>query len=133
VESKARQYLRTQVMTASPGRLVVLLYDGAIRFMKKGLEEIRAGKIEASLESINRAERIILELLCSLDPEADKEFCSRLSGLYVYIYQRLVHANIKKTSEPVEEALRLVESLRDAWSEAVAKEGAARSKKKVVA
>lgn len=114
-------YLRTQVETASPGQLIVLLYDGAIRFMHRAIEGFDIGNPSERIETINnnllRAQDIIAELTACLDMEAGGEIAANLFRLYEYMHHRLTHANVKKTAEPIREIVALMEDLKEAWTE----------------
>lgn len=100
-----QKYFQAQVENASPLGLVVLLYDGAIRFIKNGkraLEEDRA--TEASTQ-IMKARNIVTELMVSLDAEAGGDLAKRLMCLYVFIYEQLVFANIYKDTKYLDDSL----------------------------
>lgn len=117
---QARKYLENQVATASPEQLVILLYDGALRFLSQGREALAEGKALEAHGSLVKAQRIIIELMCALNPEADKTLSDNLTSLYFYMYQQLVRANIEKDAQRVEEVTRLMDTLRGGWREAVA-------------
>ncbi len=111
-------YRQTQVSTASPGELLLMLFDGAIRFARQAQEHISKGELEAANSKLIRVQDIISELNLSLDLSVG-EIAQNLQQLYTYIYDRLVEANIKKDPEIVDEAIRFLVELRDTWEQVV--------------
>ncbi len=109
------EYLRNAVMTATPEQLQMMLYDGAIRFARQARETMEKGDIETSCEKLLRAQNIVLELENGLRPEVNPELCRQLSGLYTFIYNRLVDANMKRDVALVDEALSILEHQRETW------------------
>lgn len=120
------EYLRTQVETASPGQLIVLLYDGAIRFLHKALDGFGKTNISERMQTINsnilRAQDIIAELTACLDMEAGGEIATNLFRLYEYMHQILIRANVKKDPKPIHEVIDLMEGLKEAWEEVAIQE-----------
>ena len=112
------QYQRVQTETASPGQLVVLLYQGCIRFTQRGRTALEAGDTEAARASLLRAQDIVAELMSSLNLEAG-ELAVNLMRLYEYVHGRLVQANIRRDAMAAAEAENLVRSLLPAWEEAI--------------
>jgi len=111
------QYQQNQVQ-ATPERLVVLLYDGLMRFLAQGRAAMRARDYEKQSESITKAQRILLELDCCLDLEAGGEIAANLRQIYRYCLDRLAYANHRDDARVVEEVLQRVTELREAWGEA---------------
>jgi flagellar protein FliS len=114
------QYKETQIKTASPGKLIVMLYDGAIKFLKQAKIAINNKEIENAHKNIVRAQDIIIELLLSLNMEAG-EIAEKLQSLYIYLNKKLMEANLKKSCEPIDEVLKFLTELREAWNEAAKK------------
>lgn len=111
----AMQYQRNAIQTASPAKLTLMLFDGAIKFSNIALEGIEEGDIEKAHNNIIKVQKIIVEFRATLDfkyPVA-QEF----DKVYDYIYRRLVEANMKKDKEIMEEALRHIRTMRDTWKE----------------
>jgi flagellar secretion chaperone FliS len=108
-------YKKTQVETANQGRLIVMLYDGAIKFTKAGIDAIKAKKVEQAHKNIIRAEDIITELLLCLDYEKGGDIAKKLASIYIYVNQQLLEANITKKIEPLELVIRLMSDLKDSW------------------
>jgi flagellar protein FliS len=109
-------YKKTSVQTANQGKLIVMLYDGAIRFAKAALEDIKNKKIESAHKNIVRAEDIVTELLLSLDYEKGGDIAKKLASIYIYVNEQLLEANITKKGEPLELVVRLMSDLRESWA-----------------
>ena len=90
-----QQYKNMQIQTASQERLLIMLYEGAIKFINQGKLAFQDGKYDIGNECIKRAQDIVSELMSSLNFESG-EVANNLFVLYEYIYHRLVQANIKK-------------------------------------
>jgi len=110
------QYQEMQVQT-TPGRLVVMLYDGAVRFLHLGLGALRRGDREAQGLNLGKAQNILVELLNTLDKRAGG-LADNLESLYRYCLKQLLIANAEDRGENVEEVIRLLCPLRDAWEQA---------------
>jgi flagellar secretion chaperone FliS len=110
------QYQEMQVQT-TPGRLVVMLYDGAVRFLHVGLDALRRSDLEAQGLNLGKAQSILCELIATLDLRAG-ELASELLRIYEYCLRRLLIANAEDRAEYVEEVIELLTSLRDAWEQA---------------
>ncbi len=93
----------------------MMLYDGAIRFARQGREALAAGDLETSCEKLLRAQRIVLELQNGLRPEVNRALCEQMSRLYTFAYNRLVEANLKRETKRIDEALQVLEHLRETW------------------
>ncbi len=119
VKKAYSRYRQATVETASPGKLVVMLYDGAIRFLNDALKHMDAKKPKESHFSIVRAENILCELMSSLDMERGGKISENLLALYEFMHLRLVEANIHKDPKRVRDVIGLLEDLRAAWAQAV--------------
>ncbi len=115
------RYLETQVLTASREQLLLMLYDGAIRFGEQAREALAAKELERTHDLLVRAQRIVIELWCALNPEADPELSKTLGGLYAFLYLRLVHANVEHDPGALEDAILILKSMRQTWMDAVDK------------
>lgn len=116
-------YLRTQILTATPEELRLMLYDGAIKFCRQARQHLDAQNLEESYTCLMRAQKIVLELSTSLDHRAAPELCQKLSALYTYIYRLLINANVTRSAKPVDEAVRLLEFEKDTWQMLIRKLG----------
>lgn len=110
-----QRYLETAVETASPARLIVMLYDGAIRFINEAGYAMRQRDYETQNAKLQRAQKILNELICSLDFEKGGEVARNLYRLYNYMYDQLVAANIEDSYERLEHVVGLLSELREAW------------------
>ena len=108
-------YQDSTVTTQSKGRLIVLLYDGAIKFMKLAIRELEANNYEAKGKYINKAQDIINELNAVLDMNAGGEIATNLRKLYCFMNNRLSEANIKHDSKMIREVIELMEELNQSW------------------
>jgi flagellar protein FliS len=113
-------YRKIATQTAPPGQLVLMLYDGAIRFLERGIAGFDCeDPAEANMtvhNNFQRATDIIRELNLSLNIEQGGEFAVTLRRLYDYFDRRIWESNVKKTPEGVEEVIRHMTVLRDAWA-----------------
>jgi len=108
-------YLKTKVLTASAEELQLMLYDGAIRFCEQARQAIQGKEIEKSFHLLTRAENILLEMCSGMRDEIAPETCGNMRRLYVFCYERLVAANMKRRVEPIEESLQVLRHMRQTW------------------
>ena len=119
VNNAAEAYKRQQIMTATPEALTLMLYNGCLKFMTEGMEQIDNKEWEAANNSIQKAENIISEFRITLNMEYD--IAKQLMPLYNYTYDRLVEGNIKGDTKLIQEAFDIIKELRDAWAQAMKK------------
>lgn len=110
------QYQEMQVQT-TPGKLVVMAYDGALRFLHLGLDAMNRGDRAAQGTYLGKAQAVIAELHRTLNLNAGP-IAHNLRSIYTYLLTRLLTANAYDDAAPVEEAIRLMSDLRDAWDQA---------------
>ncbi|MCX5633828.1 MAG: flagellar export chaperone FliS [Phycisphaerae bacterium] len=108
-------YQENTITTQNQGRLVVMLYEGAIKFLKLAIPEMKTGNIEAKSKYLNKAEDIINELNTVLDMEAGSEIATNLRALYMFMLRNLHEANAKQDSGKIEEVIKLLEELNQSW------------------
>jgi flagellar secretion chaperone FliS len=122
-----RTYRETQIKTANQLKLVVMLYDGAIRHCNEALDCIQAGhrKYDEFNRHILSAQDILSELMGSLDHDKGGALAKNLLSLYMFMNQRLLDANLQKEARPIEEVKRFLTDLRDAWDQISTKKGVA--------
>jgi flagellar protein FliS len=113
-----QQYAMNEGATAGPERLVVMAYDGMVRFLREAEDAMRAGDRDRQNAGIQRVQNIISVLAASLDPSASEGLARNLSALYDWFYLRLAEANIRDDAEMLGEVRSQLEGLRDAWQEA---------------
>ena len=112
-----QQYRATKVGTASPVDLVVMLYQGVVRFTRAAIEAVERGDVQAAHKGFVRAQDIIAELIATLDHERGGDVAKQLLALYDYAFRRLVEANCKKDAAPGLEVIRMFRELGTAWQE----------------
>ena len=108
-------YREATVTTQSKGRLIVMLYDGAIKFLKQAIVDVEAKDYEGKGRNIGKAQNIILELNTVLDMESGGEVAKNLRSLYNFMYRHLNQANIKCDSQMIREVIKLLEDLNQSW------------------
>lgn len=122
-----RSYKSVATQTAPPGQLVVMLYDGAIRFLERALDGFQYEDPKEFNETINnnvlRAQEIISELDGSLDLDQGGKLAATLRGLYHYMDIQLTNSNANKSPEGIRDAVHRLSTLRDAWREMLAQQG----------
>ena len=114
----AEAYRRNSILTASPEKLIKMLYDGAIQ----NLERSRIGLCDASTShsesvgmALGKAMSIIAELRSSLDHEVGGELAERLDLLYEFSVDKITEANVTRTPQPVEHTLTVLRTLKEGW------------------
>ena len=113
----SRVGVETSVVEASPHKLVALLFDGFAESVAQAKAALAAGRTEAKGRAIGRAARIVEEgLKASLDLNAGGTLAADLSDLYAYIGLRLTQANLHNDGDALDECLRLMQPLREAWA-----------------
>ncbi len=121
-----QSYRKVATQTASPGQLILMLYDGAIRFCEQALAgfEHRADPLafnQTINNNIHRAQAIIVELNAVLNMRSGGEVAANFRRLYLYMDRRLREANIRKQREPIEEVIMRLRVIRDSWAEMLQK------------
>lgn len=111
-----QMYQQTRVETANPLQLVVMLYDGALRFSHQAKKAMEEKDIQKTNYYLLRTQDIVNELLVSLDPEAG-EISQNLERLYEYINYSLLQANLNKDIVMLDNAISVLTTLRSAWME----------------
>lgn len=122
--NRSHTYQEISVQTSSPVKLVVLLYEGAIRFLRQSVTAIQKKDLETKRQSIDRAVAVIQHLQGTLDMDRGKQVAAELDRLYAYITSRIVEGSAKLQVAPLEEAIKLLTVLLSGWEEVVKKEQA---------
>jgi flagellar secretion chaperone FliS len=112
-----QSYQRSDVLTATPGRLVVLLYDGANRFLRRAAAAMRAADVATSNAQLQRAEAILNELLVTLDMERGGEIAASLRDLYLFCGRELNDARLERDADRIDTVVELLAELREAWAQ----------------
>jgi flagellar secretion chaperone FliS len=116
----AHAYLQTQVQSRTPVELVVMLYDGAITFLGQARDAMIARDLVVKRHALSRGLAIVQELQNMLNMEAGGAVAARLDGLYTYVLSRCFEANVQRDPAGLDEAIKLLTPLRDAWAELAA-------------
>ncbi len=115
LQSPYKAYQQNSVQTAAPGQLVVMLYDGAVRFTKAGIDGIQRRQYAVANTNLKKAQSVIHELIAALNPEVP--ISRDLGRIYEYMLHCLIQANVKKDAGKAEEVLRHLQDLREAWKQ----------------
>lgn len=110
-------YKRVGIETSSQGKLVIMLFNGAIQRAEEAKRSILAKNIENAHKHLVRAQDIIGELRASLDMSAGS-VAHNLDRIYEYLHHLLIQANLTKTVQPIDQCLELLQDIRDTWQEA---------------
>jgi flagellar protein FliS len=113
------QYRKTKVGTSSRAGLVIMLYDGILRFTRQAVKSVERAEFEEAHRNFVRAQDIMAELQGSLNLEVGGDLARNLHGLYEYGYRRLVEANCQKATPPALEVITLFHDLLEAWKQIV--------------
>lgn len=119
-----QRYREVQVKTAAKDDLLILLLDGGVRFAEGAVLELQKGKDEdrdRRNDHLQRAQKIVLELVSSLSPAIGLDLYEKLQGLYRFTFERFFEGNLRSDLALVEEGVVMMKSIRDMWREAVAK------------
>ncbi len=119
VNAYSNNYLENQINSATPEQLLIMLYDGAIRFTNQAVQAINDGNIEGRNYYINKACAIISELNATLDHDIGGKIASDLNLLYDYLLRELHKANSSNDADKLSPVLRILSDLRETWQKAI--------------
>ncbi len=119
VESAAQRYSQVRMTTASPGELLLALYDGVFRFLNGAKICFQRKEVPRGRELLSKAYAILSELYIALDHTLAPELCANLEALYGFSMDRVMLASRKTLVEPIDEVIRVLTPLREAWKIAV--------------
>jgi len=122
-QTAMQQYKSTHVETGSAEKLIVLLYEGALRFCGEAHRAMVADDIPARSRSLTRAKRIVQELNNALDHEVGGEIAARLAALYEFVEHRLTLANLDHDRQAVADAQHILRILLESWERVARGEG----------
>ena len=108
-------YRQTEVQSRTPLELVVMLYDGALRFTADAREAMLRRDIRGRQHNLTKALAIVSELQSTLDMDSGGELASQLDELYGFVHERLVDALVRQDITPLDEARRVLSTLREGW------------------
>ena len=110
-----QSYVKTDISTSDPVKLVIMCYEGAIENLKLAKEKIKEKDYEKKAKAIIKAQDIIDELLCSLDFEKGGAIASNLSSLYNYMLRRILHGDVNRDISAIDEVIGMLDELLSAW------------------
>lgn len=113
------QYQNNQVMTASPEQILIMLYDGAIRFVRQAMLGIETGDLKSKLTGISKALNILTEFRQTLDHKIGGKLATDLDALYEYMARELIKANVQNSRGPLKTVEGLLVGLRETWMKAI--------------
>jgi flagellar protein FliS len=112
-------YQKNQVATASREQILIMLYDGAIRFTRQAIFAIGEGDVSGKVTGIQKAMAIVMEFRNTLDHQIGGDMAANLDALYDYMIRNMLQANMKNEVKPLEEVVGLLTDLRETWMEAI--------------
>jgi len=117
VTTAAQRYQQTQVATSDRGRLLLLMFDGGLKFLAQARAGLEAGDLARFAHSLGRGQAVIAELMHTLDHKAGGEIAANLERLYTFMLDHLVQANLEKSVRHVEQVHRLLDIIAGAYRE----------------
>ena len=111
-------YQTNSVQTASPEQLVVMLYDGCLKFLRRAEAAAQNGARPQCTQALSRANAIVMELNATLDMERGGEIASNLRSIYLFLTRHLMEASREASAEKIAQAIPMVADLRDAFAQA---------------
>lgn len=110
-------YLETQVLTASPHRLHLMVVDAALRHARRGAEGIEQRQWDVMFLALSKSRDCLSELIGGLKPEVDPELVEPTKQLFVFVYRNLAKADFERNAALVQDAIRVLEIHRETWLE----------------
>jgi flagellar protein FliS len=114
-----KHYQKTQVTTASREKILLMLYEGAIRFTKQARVAMQEKKVADKGKYISKATAILSELMATLDFKVGGQLAQDLENLYIFMIDKLIEGNVQNKEEPLEHVERLLNTLYSAWKDVV--------------
>ena len=112
------QYQNIQVTTSNPEKILIMLYDGAINFTRIAIDKLAKGDLAGKGLYIGKAHAILAELMETLNHEVGGDISRQLQRLYTYLIDELIAANIKNAPGHLENAVRILTTMRETWVQA---------------
>ncbi len=116
-----KKYKTTSIQSASREKILLMLYEGAIKFTKLAIQSVEQKNVKDKCENIGRAYDIVLELNNTLDHKVGGEVATRLEQLYQYMIEQYIKANASSDTEPLKINQKLLETLHEGWVQAIQK------------
>lgn len=108
-------YLATEVTTATPQKLQLMLIDGALRFAHQAMHAWREANDEQAGEALVRCQQIVSEVLCGLRPEHDRQLTRKVASIYLYVFRTLTTAHMQRDETLLRDVISVLEIERDTW------------------
>ena len=109
-------YREMKIMNMSQQELIVFLYESSLELIEQAKERIHAGDVPGTHEKLDRARRIFIHLLSTLNFEAGGELAKKLSGLYAYFVEKITMANVTKNIQELDDIVPIIIGIRDSWA-----------------
>ena len=119
--SVAETYRQNAITTQAPGQVVVMLYDGAVRFLKQALHAIESRDYARKSHALGRAQDVVFELNASLNLEVGGEVAQNLRSLYAFIWSQMRQINMRNDAVMLRRIIVILEDLSGAWRQAAGK------------
>jgi flagellar protein FliS len=119
LETAVARYKQVRMTTTTPGELLLALYDGLFRFLNSACVCLDRGERARASEFLSKSYAIVSELYIALDHDKAPELCAQLSGLYGFCMDKITFANLRGNRVSIEEVIRVLTPLREAWQIAV--------------
>lgn len=119
VENAAQRYSQVRMTTSTPGDLLLALYDGLFRYLNQAKVCVQANQMARGRELLSNCYAILSELYIALDHSMAPDLCANLEALYGFCMDRVMLASRKALVEPIDEVVRVLTPLREAWHIAV--------------
>jgi flagellar protein FliS len=116
-QSVRENYLMTDVMTATPQKLQLMLIEATIRAGEQTRQLWKQERIDDACEMMIKCQRLVTELLCGLNPEVNRELVRKAAGVYLFVFRHLSEAQLNRSDESLAEALSVLEIERETWRE----------------
>ena len=110
-------YKKASVNTLDQNKLIIMLYDGAIKNASFAVQHMKSGQIEKVHDCLIKTKNIVTELMATLNMDRGGDIAKNLQSLYSYMFSQLIEANMSKNSEPVIVVIDLLKELRAAWTQ----------------
>ena len=128
--SAREDYLTTEVMTATPQKLQLMLIQGALRMVEQARQCWRQDDESGAFEALQKCQQVIIEMLASLRVEVDPGLVKKVAGVYLFIFRTIVSAQIDHDEKPLAEVVSILEIERETWQQLCAKLGTQREDSK---
>jgi flagellar secretion chaperone FliS len=112
-----QEYQKSAVNGASPLQLIIMLYDGALKFMQSGKAAMAQGDRDGQNANLQKAQKVLMELMSCLDMKQGGEIAKNLLSLYSYVLNELVMANMEDDPEGIDRGIQVLTDLRESWRE----------------